>query len=295
MKTERRHDLETNELARRATVWIEKVKPYSAQIVGVVVVLLGFWVVSSIWGSVSSSQDEAAWDAYDLALTSSDLEMTNMQQVANNELYENSPVQEWAFAAWADRQLYIASREYLSDRSLAMDRLGRVEAIYEEVAANASDDQLRNRARFGLGRVYEIQNKLEQAREQFDQVQGDLQPLARLYSDRLLTPEAKETYAWLSTAELPRRSKSAAGESGSRPNFDAILPDATEGGELNVKTLEDILSFPNKNSDEDRYKKDDAKSATDGEATNEAADTGDDIFGEPEPTDSPASDDADQP
>ena len=313
MKTERRHDLETNELARSATVWIEKIKPYSTQLVGIAVVLLGLWVVSSVWGAMSASEDEAAWDAYGLAMSTADLEMTNMQRLANSDLYQGTPMQEWAFAAWADRQLYLATRLYLVDRAEAKERLGRIVGIYEQLSTNAGDEQLRNRARFGLGRVYELQDKLEKAGEQYDQVKGDLEPLARLYADRLLTPEAKETYAWLDTAKLPRRSlEGAPGTPGSRPAFDAEVPNATaDPSGLNMKTLEDILGFPSDASDENRYG-DDAEAASEAEDTDEAesdsedaetaevevseeTETEDDLFGEETTATEPASEDTNQP
>lgn len=298
MKTERRHDLETNELARRATVWIEKVKPYSAQIVGVVVVLLGLWVVATVWASISAIQDEEAWDAYGLALTSNDLEMLKMHQVANDEQYAGTTVQEWALAAWADRQLYIATRQYLMDRSAALERLQRIVGAYEQLAENADDDQVRNRATFGLARVYELQDKLDEAREQYDRVEGDLQPLARMYADRLLNPDAKETYAWLSTAELPRRSAAGGpGAPGDRPVFGAELPGATDPTGLNLRTLEDILGFPADAPADDRYETDDKpdEESTEAEQTedaDEATETGDDIFGEEVPAEEPPAEEA---
>ncbi len=319
MKTERRHDLETNELARRATVWIEKVKPYSTLLVGVAVVLLGVWVISSVWGSIAASEDEAAWDAYGLAISSDDLEMVKMQRLANDDLYQGTRMQEWAFAAWADRQLYLATRQYLLDRTDAQERLQRIVGVYEQLATNAGEEQLRNRARFGLARVYELQNKLEKSGALYDQVQGDLQLLARLYADRLLTPEAKETYAWLETAKLPRRElKGAPGTPGSKPVFDAELPDATtDPSKLNLKTLEDILGFPSNAPADDRYDSE-AEPATDAEDADaeetdvkkseaeetkadktddsgKADESADDIFGEETPAAEPAPDDANEP
>lgn len=310
MKTERRHDLETNELARRATVWIEKIKPYSTQLVGVAVVLLGLWVVSSVWGTITASEDEAAWDAYGLAITTSDLDMVQMQRLANSDLYQGTPMQEWAFAAWADRQLYLATRLYLVDRAAAKERLGRIVGVYEQLSTTAGDEQLRNRARFGLGRVYELQDKLGKAGEQYDQVKGDLQPLARMYADRLLTPEAKETYAWLDTAKLPKHNlEGAPGTPGSKPVFGAELPNAsTDSSELNVKTLEDILGFSGYATDEDRYGDDEpAEEAEDSDAaetdseesnaveSDDSTMLDDDIFGEETPVDEPPSEDANQP
>lgn len=253
MKTERRHELETNALAQNATEWIERIKPYSAQLVGLLVLLLGAWVISSVWNSLSASQDEAAWDAYAQALNSSDAELMNMKRVADDELHAGTEMQEWAYAAWADRQLWIASRQYLSERELALERAKQIQTVYEELAANAGNEQLQNRARFGLARVYELQGNLDQAVAEYDQVRGDLEPIARLYADRLHTPETKKAYEWLAKAELPRRA--ATGLPGGVPLFDTEMP-AADGAGLNVNTLEEILGIGDEKAADERYQAD---------------------------------------
>jgi len=255
MKTERRHDLGTNELARWTTVWIEKVKPYSTLLISALVVLLGMAAVGSMWDSASESEQEAAWGAFAIAASSNDLGMTNMQKVAMQDEYKGTVMQEWAFVTWADRQLFVATQEYLIDRDSAKEKLRQIVSVYEQLAESSSEDQLRNRARYGLGQVYELQNKLEKAGEQFDLVQGDLEALARERADHLLSPGVKESYEWLATAELPRRSlQNAPGTPGSKPAFEADLPDASGAeSDLGTKSLEEIFGGIGEGDSEDRY------------------------------------------
>src|SRR3990170_2647280 len=64
MKSAHRHQLETNALAQRLDVFIERVRPYAATAAGVVVAVV---VIMFIWSYVSGSsaaRQGAAWDAY---------------------------------------------------------------------------------------------------------------------------------------------------------------------------------------------------------------------------------------
>ena len=51
MKTERRHELQNNELAAWLTVWIEKIQPYLKTVLGVLilglVIILGIFIVQN--------------------------------------------------------------------------------------------------------------------------------------------------------------------------------------------------------------------------------------------------------
>lgn len=255
MKTERRHDLGTNELARWTAGWVEKIKPYSTLLVGGLVVLMGVAVVGSMMSAASETRQKAAWDAYAMAVNTSDMEMTNLLKVATEDAYGGTVMQEWASATWADRQLFLATQTCLIDRESSKERLRRILDVYEQLAESAESGQLRNRARYGLAQVYELLNRLEDARREYDLVQGDLEVFARDRADHLLSPGVKESYDWLSAAELPRRTlPNAPGTPGSRPAFEADLPNAS-GIPLNIggKSLEEIFGGLNEGESEDRY------------------------------------------
>ncbi len=281
MKTERRHDLETNELARKVTRWIETIKPYSTQLVGGAVLVLGIAFMSSMWGSISQSKEQAAWDAYVLAFnfTGGDIELMGLQKVANDEAYEGTAMQEWAYVTWADRQLILASHAYLIDRDSAQDRLRRVLGIYEQLASGAGDTNVMNRARFGLARVYEMQGKVEEARSQYALVEGELESIAADRATQLESESAQEAIAWLASAELPRRNlQNAPGVPGSRPEFNAPLPSASPPSSgLGTRSLQDVLGeFGDESAADDRYSSEDSSSepAEDSPADDSPADDG---------------------
>jgi len=140
--------------------------------------------------------------------------------------------------------------------------------IYENLASGAVDFQVQNRARFGLARVYELQNKLDEARQQYLTVRGDLQPQASDRAKQLESEEVKKASSWLATAELPKRDLTGGqGATGARPNFDASLPVAQPSSDgISAESLEKLLGELNSDSpvEENRYdKKEEAAPADD--------------------------------
>jgi len=271
MKTERRHDLETNELALRVAHWIEKVKPYTGRITIAVLALVGLLAANSVRQSFSSDRQESAWDAFALANYTTDQELMNLQRVAEKEEYAGTRMQEWAYITWADRQLLLASQYYLLDRGAAEDRLRRISGIYEEWGANATDQQVRDRARFGLARVFEMQSKPEQARQQYALVQGDLQPLASERAKQLESERVQLAMSWLASAVLPRRDATGgSGASSTRPDFGVEFPSTTPGKTpLDTRSIEEILGVAGDRPDSDRY--DQGTSSEDGTEATESA------------------------
>ena len=77
-----------------------------------------------------------------------------------------------------------------------------------------------------------MQNELEKAREQYGLVTGAYANYAKAQAERLATPEAIETYAWLSKAQPPRPvAPMGPGTPGQGPAFspsDISLPNANQ-------------------------------------------------------------------
>jgi hypothetical protein len=244
MKSEHRHELETNVLAKNLAEWGEKLRPYASTLLTVVAVLAAAYVLLSMWRGVGAQRDRDAWDQYEMAvLGGARGELDQLQRVAASEDYAGSAMQEWAFAAWADRQLWIAAERYLIDRDDANKRLTNIAGVYEELASSAGEPEVRNRARMGLARISEMQNRLDDARKQYGLVEGSLAPLAAERIKALESKEAQDVCEWLATADLPKpRPAAGPGTPGARPGFDAEPPavDASPMGGAG-QSLEDIL------------------------------------------------------
>lgn len=275
MKSEHRHELQTNELSAGLARWVDKVKPFTGQIVTGLVLLALAYAGLTAWDAQSAEKERAAWDAFALATDTSDPEMQSLQRVAGDEQYAGTKMQEWAYVGWADRQVLNAMGSYLFDREKTNDRLRNVSGIYEGMAKSATDPQVRNRARFGLARVYELQNKLDEAYEQYLLVQGDLQPHASERVKRLDSEEVREACSWLATAELPKLDLTGGqGATGARPGFDASLPIAepsTDG--ISAESLEKLLGELSNDSPAEEATTTDSEGDSEGDSPVETEDS----------------------
>jgi hypothetical protein len=294
MKAQHRHELETNVLAKELNTWSEKLRPYSSMLLTGVAALLGFYAVFSIWNSYNTSREAAAWSAYQKSLLDtgavSDFEFKTVRRTAASDDYAGSRMQEWAYVAWADRQLRLAANDYLLNRESATDRIKNVATVYESQSDNAHDSEVRNRARFGLARVREMQDRLDEAREEYAQVEGALQPLAAARLKELESggKEVAEAAKWLATADLPKPvAPTGPGAPGVRPDFGAAPPSA-EGATTSPldasRTLEEILGGADEAGD--RYGEDAASAAEGAEDAVEADDATDGADAATEPAES---------
>jgi hypothetical protein len=232
MKSQHRHELETNVLAQRLEVAIERVRPYMATIVGVVVAIA---VVAAIWSystGTSASRKTAAWDAYIRSVARVPPDLDQLRRSA--EEYSGTAMQQLADLTWADGQVLIAANNYIYNRQAANEALARAAGGYQNILRTTNDERLVNRARLGLARVYEIQNELEKAREEYLKVSGGFAEYAKQQVERLEKPATKEDYAWLASAQAPRpRAPLGPGTPGQRPEFspgDLDLPGSPPEG-----------------------------------------------------------------
>jgi hypothetical protein len=256
MKTERRHELETNTLAKGLNDWGERLRPYHSAILAGIALLLLAYIGASMWSAYRATRERAAWEAYEMAVLRDDSELKMLQQAATGGDFDGTDMQEWAYISWADRQLHQASLAYLTDREGANERLDAISAVYKQYAENSSSPEIRNRARLGLARVDEMKNRPDEARQQYAKVDGALAAVAEARIKELDAKGAKETIAWLASAELPSPSSSRGpGIPGVRPPLDptAPAPDATDAPLGDVEMMDKILGGIGADETEDRY------------------------------------------
>jgi hypothetical protein len=203
MKSVERHNLQANVVAHWLEVAIERYRPYLSKIItGAVAIVALFFIWSYISGS-SAAQRSGAWDAFNQAVSSTTPNQLDLLKQTADE-FQGTPVQQFADVTWADGQVARASDLYIYNRKAANEALNQAASAYRGVLQSSDNDRLLSRARLGLARVYEMQNELEKARNEYEQVAGTYAKYAKAQAERLAQPEAKETYAWLATAEAPR-------------------------------------------------------------------------------------------
>jgi predicted negative regulator of RcsB-dependent stress response len=279
MKSQHRHELETNVLAKKLDVAVERFRPYASTIACVIVAVVVVMFLWSYFARSSTSWQSQAWDAYNQAVTEAVPDTERLRQTAQE--HPGSKMQQMADVTWADSQVWIAARDYIYNRPAAMDAITKALSAYQAVIQSSDDERLVNRARLGLARAYEIQGKLDEAANAYGTVTGAFQDYAKRQAERLAKPESKETYSWLATArpKLPQ-APTGPGTPGVQPDFsagDLALPGPptgappAEGSPAQTQSIEDLLKglevdFTSPTGD-DRYAPGTATPAQDGTQT----------------------------
>lgn len=286
MKSEHRHELETNWLAHHTAIWLDKIQPYYSLIAGGVLTVAIVMLAYSYFGGESAARQDAAWNQYNLAVEGYIPNLDRLHESADE--FPDSPMQQFADITWADGQLAIASQYFVQNRVAANEALNRASGEYQSLLQASEDERIKDRAHFGLGRVYELQNELDKALAEYRLVKGGFSVLAEERIKQLEKQDTKDAYAWLATAEGPRRTAPLGpGTPGQRPGFspgEIALPSATSGGEdTGAKiSIDDLFQGLDNNSDKDdanvtdRYETGDGKpaetSAEDGDSSQPKAD-----------------------
>ncbi|HEX4132236.1 MAG TPA: hypothetical protein VHZ24_19555 [Pirellulales bacterium] len=225
MKAERRHELQHNVLADQLAAWIEYSRQYAqaiiASVVGVVV-LLGVYFY---FANRSAAQASAAWSRYVAASESAMLRRGSLQpliDVANE--YASTSGGQWARLTAAEMQFEQGVMRAFDNRVQSNEFLNSADQNFSRVLADASDPTLRARATMGLGRTHEAQNRLEQARLEYD-------AMITLYPDDVYVAEARQRradldrdstksfYDWFAKQE-PSSTEADAAIPGHKPKFE---------------------------------------------------------------------------
>jgi hypothetical protein len=250
MKSAHRHELESNWLAHRLEAYIEQLRPYVSTILGMIVAIIVLMFIWSYWSGSSAARHSGSWDAFNLAIGAVPPDIDRLRTAA--EQHPGSAMQQMADITWADGQVWMAAQNYIYNRSRANDALTRALSLYQGMLQSTDDKRLLNRARLGIARIYEMQNELDKARQQYLSVEGGLADYARQQAERLDRPETRETYAWLATAKPPLpKAPIGPGTPGQAPPFSAAdlplkgaapgAPPATEPGAGADAAFQDIL------------------------------------------------------
>lgn len=262
MKTQRRHELQHNELADWLGAYADKVRPYTkiglSLLIGAVVIV----AVAMYWRSQQRAKLASGWSAFGRAFNSYE----QLRSVA--EQYPQSPAGLWATEAAADIDLAEGKNELYVNRTVAKERLDLAKEGYEKILAVSRDPVALARARFGLAKVhesrsgvglkeYQPEDELKLARELYSAVydadpESALGKASKKRLDYLETEAAEEWYRWFARQE-PK------------------LPTGPFNDPLGAGGLQGLpdrpLKFPDL-GDDDPVLKDDEEAVPDGEGAN---------------------------
>lgn len=197
MKSERRHDLQNNELAGTLGVGIEKAAPYAQFIIGGVVIATVLALGYGVYSSFAKKTAAAAWTEYYFALAGGDAETFK----SIGDKHPSSDAAIWGQQTAADQYLADGIDALYRDRDQAVELIQNAIKSYETVQQNASQPELRTRAALGLAQAQESLGELEKAKTLYQQViSDDLQPaITSVAKNRVAFIESqagKDFYAW---------------------------------------------------------------------------------------------------
>lgn len=225
MKSERRHELQENELADWLEKAIDAVTPHLKTILGVVVAVIVFFLAYTVWQNRVAAGQQAAWDDFYAAAASENAE-TDMLKLA--DAHPGAPAGLWGRLFVADSQLAEGTQNLFTNRAAAKPKLKEAVANYRSVAENATGkyEPLVERALYGEAKGYEAlgeKTDLDQAMKLYQQVteqfpDGALASDCKARVEALKKPVTKAFYDWFVTA-TPL--SPATGTPGIGPGFDA--------------------------------------------------------------------------
>jgi len=242
MKTKRRHELQTNQLADSLAHGIEAVKPYTRVILGLLLAVVVLGCTYAYLSAQASSKQDRAWDVYVGATTrnpmSMDMEFDRKQLDDLIEKSKGTHAAEWARLALADMRLAEGTEQLFSDKSEATSTLQQAVGLYEDALQNAHEPLLRQGALFSMARANEALGELDKAEKEYEQLltefpNGVYSLEAKRRDDDLKKNSTKQFYDWLAKYEPEKRASKEPGTPGERLEFS----DKALDRELNLDDL----------------------------------------------------------
>ncbi|OHB70169.1 MAG: hypothetical protein A2V70_12955, partial [Planctomycetes bacterium RBG_13_63_9] len=198
MKSQRRHELQKNELADWLAGVVTAIKPYQNAILGVVLLVAVAGVVYSWWNRDSAREVAAAGDLFYDALSQPQPDPVDFQDLA--EQYPGTKLADWAATMAGDTHLAIGCGQLFDDKAVANQELQDAMDCYTQVCDNTESPTLRERATFGLARALEAQGKdLDKAVERYREVtekwpHGAYAAMAARRAKDLQRPSTRQMY-----------------------------------------------------------------------------------------------------
>ena len=223
MKTGRRHELETNQLADSLGHWVESARPYTNAILAAILIVVGSIGVYVVAQRRTAASNAQAWEEYFVALS----QHRRIKLEDLGEAYAGTPVGAWSLCMAADMALEEGSEELFRDKALARDILRKSVDQYQQVIGETQEETLLKQAWFGLARAHECLGELKQAEEEYGRLVAKwpgtpLASAAEARSKDLQRHETKEFYDWFAKQDIRKRVQSGPGPGtpGFRAPFD---------------------------------------------------------------------------
>jgi len=229
MKSERRHELEHNELAVWLARNINAIKPYTSAILGVAILSLAVVGAYTFLTRQSSAEATGAWNELIPAMDEGRVRV--LDDMA--EQYAGSDAGDWAALVAGDMHRIRGGNMLLDNKANANRELRKAVKAYNKVI-DSQRPMFRQRAKYGLARTLEAHGKLEKASVAYKQVveefpDGAYAAASQRRVDDLQKPSIRELYDKISNFVPKPISSDIPGILDGQPSFD--IDTLNEGGD----------------------------------------------------------------
>lgn len=227
MNSERRHDLQENELAAALGKVNQSIDPYSKPIA--VAVALGF-IGFLAWGFYSSGQAGRRSDAtYQLIEASVSNDSETLATVAAQ--YPKTPAAAWSRLYQGSSKMGVGINALFTSREEAEELLSEASAAYKEALKLSDDTIIQSRSHFGLARISESLGNVDEAIENYEAAMavGESDAMVEEAKQKIASlskPQTQEFLAWFNDQDFAPANPAAppslpgAGELPDLPNLD---------------------------------------------------------------------------
>ncbi len=214
MKSERRHELQHNDLAEWFIATYDRVMPYRAAIIGVTLLVIVIAVAWTIWRGRSEATAGEAWNTVGSPLMQ--LDGSRLERAATE--YKGSAAGDWAQVLFADTNLLYAENQILEHKDAANQLLATAMDRYDKSLQSFPNPMARERAMFAQARILETVGKVPEAKAAYENLnkefpKGAYKAIADSRLDELSRPETDEFYKALAQYNpKPNANKEKKGE-----------------------------------------------------------------------------------
>jgi len=226
MKSERRHELEKNELADWLGGVIRQIQPYQNVLLGTLAFALIVILIYAWSARYSAARTAEGWTEFSEALAPG-AGGAHFEDIIDE--YPNSEVGHWAAVVAGDSYLSSGCSQLLVNKADAVRDLKRAVDHYMNVLENSREPMIRERATYGLARARESmatdEEDLAEAAEEYEKLvknwpDGAFAEKARRRLERINSGAAPEVYEMLAAYDPRPAFTDEPGTPGQRPAFD---------------------------------------------------------------------------
>lgn len=206
MKTERRQELQKNDLADWLSKQTGNIEPLAKILLGALLLLGAVYFITTTMSRRGKETAAKSWDQFRYAASEQDIE--GLREVA--ELYPGTEAAGWGLQTAGDLSLATGSMAMYGNRDVATERLKEAKDDFEsalEISGSVKAPLLKQRSLLGLAQANEALNKFDAAEDCYEQVisgwpDASIAGEAKARLAFLKRPSTQEFYEWFVNQEL---------------------------------------------------------------------------------------------